>query len=164
MAPSRIISSVRPLLITFRNRWLPASAANVRLLFLISCTRFITSKENESIRSFVGWLALSSPLPLQPTILPAISCRIRMSSLISVVWFWFPLSSLSFLWNYGTGAWMPMKVRVRKLEIFPELWDKSNPCLIWVKKLWNFLLTIVLRVLYYEGSCRFSSVGRATHS
>ena len=23
----------------------------------------------------------------------------------------------------------------KKLEIFPELWDKSNPCLIWVKKL-----------------------------
>ena len=30
---------------------------------------------------------------------------------------------------------MPMKVQVRKLEIFPELWDKSNPCLIWVNKL-----------------------------
>ena len=23
----------------------------------------------------------------------------------------------------------------KKLEIFPELWDKNNPCLIWVKKL-----------------------------
>lgn len=23
----------------------------------------------------------------------------------------------------------------KKLEIFPELWDKSNSCLIWVKKL-----------------------------
>ncbi|QLB51597.1 GNAT family N-acetyltransferase [Streptococcus sanguinis] len=23
----------------------------------------------------------------------------------------------------------------KKLEIFPELWDKSNPCLIWIKRL-----------------------------
>ena len=69
-----------------------------------------------TIRSFVGWSVLSCHLPLRLTILPVISCRVRMGSLISVVWFWFPLSSFSFPSNSGIGAWMPTKVLARKGE------------------------------------------------
>ena len=42
--------NVCPLLITSRSLWLPASGANVRLLFLTSCTLLITSREKASIR------------------------------------------------------------------------------------------------------------------
>ena len=48
--PFKISSSVRPLLITLRRRWEPASGAKVRLLFFTSCTLLITSRENASIR------------------------------------------------------------------------------------------------------------------
>ena len=50
MAPSRISSSVSPLLMTSRRRWEPASGAKVRLLFLISCTLLMTSREKASMR------------------------------------------------------------------------------------------------------------------
>ena len=43
-------SSVTPLLITSRIRWLPASGANVRPLFRTACTFLATSTLNASMR------------------------------------------------------------------------------------------------------------------
>ena len=49
-APFRMTSSVSPLLITSRSRWLPASGAKVRLLFFTSCTFPMMSREKASMR------------------------------------------------------------------------------------------------------------------
>ena len=62
LAPFRITSSVRPLLITSRRRWEPASGAKVRLLFLISWTLLITSREKASMRR--EGREMFTPLPL----------------------------------------------------------------------------------------------------
>ena len=66
LAPLRITSSVRPLLITSLKRCEPASGAKVRLLFLISCTLLMTSRENASILR--DGREILTPFPLNSSI------------------------------------------------------------------------------------------------
>ena len=86
--------------------WTKQSGAMIYIFYMFN--DFAKYPISITIRSFVGWLALSCLLPLRPTILPAISCRTRMESLISVVLI---LISLVFfvislkLWDRGLDAY-----------------------------------------------------------